>query len=132
MKLKFFAPLLTVFLIAAAALSVNLWQDWRYERIMKSGHRVYGFVEAVDDSGMHIRARWCTERELYPSLADSIITVDRAEIVYPKTGQDYDAYAIGDPVFMVYGGDLYGGDVITAETVYALCPYSIGGTSAEG
>ena len=132
MKLKFFLPLLAVLVIAAAALTVNVISDWRYERIMKSGHRVYGFVETVDASGMCIRASWCTERELYPSIADSTITVNRAEIVYPETGQDYDEYAIGDPVFMVYGGDLCGIDVITVETVYALCPYSIGGASAEG
>lgn len=119
MKLKFFAPLIVVALVAVAVnIGINI-PTWRYNRMMETAPRVYGTVESVSDSVLELRIKFVDNR-LYPEAADKLMVVQRDEIFYPDNGTRFDEFAVGDPIFVVFDGVLFGSERITAEDVRVL------------
>jgi len=119
MKLKFFAPLIAVALIVLAVGIGMRLPAWRYNRMMKTAPRVYGVVESVSDSILELRIRFVDNR-LYPGAADKLMGVRRDEIFYPDNGTRFDEFSVGDSIFVVFEGELFGTERITAEDVRAL------------
>ncbi len=122
MKLNFFVPLIAVVLIGAAVNIGMKLPAWRYNRMMETAPRVYGTVESVSDSVLGIRIKFVGSR--YPEMKDKLMEVQRDEIDYPDNGKRFDEFAVGDPIFVVFEGDLMGTERITAEDVRVLYPYN--------
>lgn len=125
MKLKFFAPLIVVALVAVAVnIGINI-PTWRYNRMMETAPRVYGVVETVTDTAMDIRVKFASGFDHADDMASSkLLTVQRDEIRYSDKGKVFDEFVVGDNIFVVGEGELFGNDMMTMEIVYVLYPYS--------
>ncbi len=124
MKFRAWIPLVVAALIAVSVAVGMKYPTWKYNNLMEHQPRVYGKVEQITDDTIYIRVKFVSGGPEYPDGKNSLMTVRYEELVYPENGKRFEEFSVGDNIFVVFDGALYGTERLTAETVYVFYSYS--------